>query len=187
MKRDEDGLALSEDEEIAAAVEVVNRLIAERRLALTVRPAGEADERIDIAVGSHADGTPSGTANLFADIAAAVERAARADEIEDRLNAIIACKSLLRAVALSGAAPAYRHIATLLESTIGNTHAEDLTRGQLSALSRVADTLVSPSLGEGDVRAASARLRGAGLEVIPSVSEEKRIEVLKSLGINIDD
>ena len=127
---------------------------------------------------------------VFTDIENSVRAAAAAEDLEARLDAVMACKSFLQEAARlrSGVASApRRHMAALFRSVLTNTYAEELTEAQLAALRESAAALVSRDITEADVRAASARLRGAGLEVIPSVSEQKRIEVLKSLGINIDD
>lgn len=191
MKPDDDRLALSEDEELAAAVEVVNRLIADRGLVLAVRPVSRcATGRGGATTQADTEEVADYTLQLLRNIRAAVAMAAQADDAEARLDAVMACKSFLQEAARLGsgvAPPPRRHMAALLRSVLTNTYAEELTEAQLAALRESADVLVSRDITEADVRAASARLRGAGLEVIPSVSEEKRVEVLKSLGINIDD
>lgn len=200
VKRDEDGLALSEDEEIAAAVEVVNRLIAERRLALTVRPAGEPDETARAVLHrmvAHLE--PQGDARtpqpdtgddhelLAGLLDAACQGATKAvttTDIESRLGLVINLKvALCRAIeaARSSELRLQRLALVVVLHALENTYAEDLTQEQLNAVESALGSVSLTAFDRAQAAAISRELKAAGLSAVPALSLEQRQRLLDTL------
>ena len=200
MKRDEDRLALSDDAELAAAVEIVNRLIAERRLALTVRPAGEADETIRAVLHrmvAHLE--PQGDARtpqpdtgdahelLAGLLDAACQSAAdavRTTDIDSRLGLVINLKvALCRAIeaARSSELRLQRLALVAVLHALENTYAEDLTEEQLNAVESALRSVSLAAFDRAQAAAISRELKAVGLSAVPALSREQRQRLLDTL------